>query len=164
MRKHAPTDRHLSRALFDPSPRDAKSGHESENFGVWTYCDPPPGCRIAVSAIRFGETFSLSGLRPSIGGVGDAYDNALATTIGLYKNECIRADSPFRRGPLRKLADAELITPTTSPGTTSSASCIAWDASHPPKQKPNTTINWTPANRPAHRTSRVHETSMKLGM
>jgi putative transposase len=25
-------------------------------------------------------------------------DNALAeTTIGLYKNECIRADSPFRR-------------------------------------------------------------------
>ena len=39
------------------------------------------------------------------------YDNALAeTTIGLYKNECIRADSPFRRGPLRTLADVELIT------------------------------------------------------
>jgi putative transposase len=53
----------------------------------------------------------LSGLRPSIGTVGDAYDNALAeTTIGLYKNECIRADSPFRRGPLRNLADVELIT------------------------------------------------------
>ena len=42
---------------------------------------------------------------------GQAYDNALAeTTIGLYKNECIRADSPFRRGPLRNLADVELIT------------------------------------------------------
>jgi putative transposase len=42
---------------------------------------------------------------------GQAYDNALAeTTIGLYKNECIRADSPFRRGPLRYLADVELIT------------------------------------------------------
>jgi hypothetical protein len=38
------------------------------------------------------------------------------------------------------------------------ASCTAWDASHQPKQKPNTTINWTPANRPAHRTPRVHET------
>jgi len=38
-------------------------------------------------------------------------DNALAeTTIGLYKNECIRADSPFRRGPLRTLSDVELIT------------------------------------------------------
>jgi putative transposase len=32
------------------------------------------------------------------------------TTIGLYKNECIRADSPFRRGPLSTLAHVELIT------------------------------------------------------
>lgn len=63
------------------------------------------------TAIHFGETLSLSGLRPSIGSVGDAYDNALAeTTIGLYKNECIRADSPFRRGPLRNLGDVELVT------------------------------------------------------
>jgi len=61
--------------------------------------------------VRFGETLSLSGLRPSIGSVGDAFDNALAeTTIGLYKNECVRADSPFRRGPLRNLGDVELIT------------------------------------------------------
>jgi putative transposase len=29
-----------------------------------------------------------------------AFDNALAeTTIGLYKTECVRADSPFRSGP-----------------------------------------------------------------
>jgi putative transposase len=63
------------------------------------------------TSVRFGETLSLSGLRPSVGSVGDAYDNALAeTTIGLYKNECIRADSPFRRGPLRTLSDVELIT------------------------------------------------------
>ena len=63
------------------------------------------------TSVRFGETLSLSGLRPSVGSVGDAYDNALAeTTIGLYKNECIRADSPFRRGLLRNLADVELIT------------------------------------------------------
>ena len=61
--------------------------------------------------MHFGEALSLSGLRPSIGSVGDAYDNALAeTTIGLYKNECVRPDSPFRRGPLRTLADVELIT------------------------------------------------------
>jgi putative transposase len=63
------------------------------------------------TSVRFGETLSLSGLRPSVGSVGDAYDNALAeTTIGLYKNECIRADSPFRRGPLRTLGDVEYLT------------------------------------------------------
>lgn len=62
-------------------------------------------------SVHFGETLSLSGLRPSIGSVGDAFDNALAeTTIGLYKTECVRHDSPFRRGPLRTLADVELIT------------------------------------------------------
>ena len=48
---------------------------------------------------------------PSARLAGQAYDNALAeTTIGLYKNECTRADSPFRRGPLRNLGDVELIT------------------------------------------------------
>lgn len=63
------------------------------------------------TSVRFGETLALSGLRPSIGSVGDAYDNALAeTTIGLYKTECVRADSPFRRAPLRTLSDVELIT------------------------------------------------------
>jgi putative transposase len=63
------------------------------------------------TSVRFGETLNLSGLRPSVGSVGDAYDNALAeTTIGLYKNECIRTDSPFRRGLLRTLGDVELIT------------------------------------------------------
>ena len=63
------------------------------------------------TSVHFGETLSLSGLRPSIGSVGDAFDNALAeTTIGLYKNECVRADSPFRRGPLRTPGDVELIT------------------------------------------------------
>jgi transposase InsO family protein len=53
----------------------------------------------------------LAGLRPSIGPVGDALDNALAeTTIGLYETECIRDGSPFRKGPLATLADLEEIT------------------------------------------------------
>ena len=53
----------------------------------------------------------LAGLRPSIGTVGDAYDNALAeTTIGLYKTECIRVGSPFRTGPLETLAGLEEMT------------------------------------------------------
>ena len=53
------------------------------------------------TSVHLGETLLLHGMVPSIGTVGDAFDNALAeTTIGLYKHECIRADSPFRRGPL----------------------------------------------------------------
>ena len=61
--------------------------------------------------MRFGETLALSGLIPSIGTVGDAFDNALAeTTIGLYKTEAVRADSPFQRGPLQRLADVEMLT------------------------------------------------------
>jgi transposase InsO family protein len=61
--------------------------------------------------VRFGETLMLEGLRPSVGSVGDAYDNALAeTTIGLYKTECVRDGSPFRTGPIATLADIEDIT------------------------------------------------------
>jgi putative transposase len=63
------------------------------------------------TSVRFGESLLLAGMIPSIGSVGDAYDNALAeTTIGLYKHECIRADSPFRRGSLTSLGDVEQIT------------------------------------------------------
>lgn len=63
------------------------------------------------TSLHFTETLQLHGLSPSIGTVGDAYDNALAeTTIGLYKTECIRDDSPFRRGPLTGLSNLEAIT------------------------------------------------------
>jgi transposase InsO family protein len=63
------------------------------------------------TALHFGQTLFLQGLTPSIGSVGDAYDNALAeTTIGLYKTKCVRADSPFRHGPIRTLANLEDIT------------------------------------------------------
>jgi transposase InsO family protein len=65
------------------------------------------------TAIHFTETLTLAGLKPSIGTVGDALDNALAeTTIGLYKTECIRDGSPFRTGPICALADLEDITST----------------------------------------------------
>jgi putative transposase len=63
------------------------------------------------TSVHFTETLILAGLAPSIGTVGDALDNALAeTTIGLYKTECTRQDSPFRDGPLETLADLEAIT------------------------------------------------------
>jgi putative transposase len=63
------------------------------------------------TSIRFTETLALEGLSASIGSIGDAYDNAAAETVmGLYKNEAIRADSPFRTGPLRTQTDVEKIT------------------------------------------------------
>lgn len=63
------------------------------------------------TSIRFTETVTLEGLNASIGSVGDAYDNAAAETVmGLFKNEAIRNDSPFRVGPLRTIDDVEQLT------------------------------------------------------
>ena len=60
---------------------------------------------------RFTETVALEGLTASIGSVGDAYDNAAAETgMGLFKNEAIAKNSPFRVGPLKTIADVEEIT------------------------------------------------------
>ena len=60
--------------------------------------------------MHFTETLLLAGLRPSVGTVGDALDNALAeTTIGLY-NRVHPGGSPFPAGPSRTLADLEEIT------------------------------------------------------
>jgi putative transposase len=65
------------------------------------------------TAVHFTESLQLHGLVPSIGSVGDAYDNALAETIiGLYKTECIADGSPFRNGPLRGLGDVEAVSAT----------------------------------------------------
>jgi len=52
----------------------------------------------------------LPEIRPSIGSVGDAYDNALMeTTNGVYKAECIRT-TVFHEGPYKTLADVEYAT------------------------------------------------------
>ena len=49
------------------------------------------------TAIRYAERLADAGAIASIGTVGDSYDNALAeSVIGLYKNECVKPDGPFR--------------------------------------------------------------------
>lgn len=49
------------------------------------------------TCIKLTEHLDLQGIRPSIGTVGDAYENVLMeSVIGLYKTECIRATSPTR--------------------------------------------------------------------
>jgi putative transposase len=56
--------------------------------------------------IRYSERLTEAGVLPSVGSVGDAYDNALAETIiGLYKAEVIH-----RRGPWRHLDAVEYAT------------------------------------------------------
>jgi transposase InsO family protein len=62
------------------------------------------------TSIRFTEHLELERIAPSIGSVGDAYDNALAEcVIGLYKTECIRT-TVFHAGPYRTISDAEYAT------------------------------------------------------
>lgn len=62
------------------------------------------------TSVRFTEHLALEGVRPSIGSVGDAYDNALMEcVIGLYKTECIRT-TVFHAEPYRTLAEVEYAT------------------------------------------------------
>jgi putative transposase len=57
-------------------------------------------------SIRYSERLAEAKAQPSVGSVGDSYDNALAETIiGLYKTEVIH-----RRGPWRHLEAVEYAT------------------------------------------------------
>lgn len=60
------------------------------------------------TSVRWGERLAELGAVPSVGSVGDSYDNALAeTVIGLYKTELIRGPTA---GPWRSVDDVELAT------------------------------------------------------
>jgi transposase InsO family protein len=57
-------------------------------------------------SIRYTERLAEAGIDPSVGSVGDSYDNALAETInGLFKAEVIH-----RRSSWRRIEDVELAT------------------------------------------------------
>ena len=48
-------------------------------------------------SIRYTNRLTQAGIEPSVGSVGDSYDNALAeSVIGLYKTELIRQKGPWR--------------------------------------------------------------------
>lgn len=62
------------------------------------------------TSIRYGERLDEIGARPSIGSVGDSYDNALAESVNaLYKTELMRGPG---RGPWRSIDELELATLT----------------------------------------------------
>ena len=60
------------------------------------------------TSVRYGERLAELGATPSIGSIGDSYDNALAETVnGLYKTELVYGPD---QGPWRKIEDVELAT------------------------------------------------------
>lgn len=63
---------------------------------------------VQYLSIRYANRLAEVGISPSVGSVGDSYDNALAETInGMYKTEVIR-----ERGPWRNIEDVEFATLT----------------------------------------------------
>ena len=57
-------------------------------------------------SIKYTERLAEAGIEPTVGSVGDSYDDALAETInGLYKAEVIH-----RRGPWRSFEAVEYAT------------------------------------------------------
>ena len=83
----------LEQALYDRHVGQNKLIHHSDRG-------------VQYVSIRYSERLSEVGVTPSVGSVGDSYDNALAETIiGLYKTELIR-----RQGPWRHLDEVEYAT------------------------------------------------------
>ncbi|MEQ8654172.1 MAG: IS3 family transposase, partial [Kiloniellales bacterium] len=61
-------------------------------------------------SIRYSERLAEAGIEPSVGSVGDSYDNALAETIhGLYKAEVIHRCGPWRSFEAVELATLEWV-------------------------------------------------------
>jgi putative transposase len=61
-------------------------------------------------AIRYTERLAEAGIEPSVGSVGDSYDNALAeTVIGLFKTEVIHPRGPWRSREAVEFATLEWV-------------------------------------------------------
>lgn len=83
-----------------------RAGHPIEKNQLIAHSD----AGSQYTSIRFTEHLHLQGIRPSIGSVGDAYDNALMETVnGIYKTECVRTDV-FHQRPYKTSEDVEFAT------------------------------------------------------
>jgi transposase InsO family protein len=84
----------LEQAIYDRSREEVEGLVHHSDRGV------------QYLSIRYTERLAEAGIEPSVGSVGDSYDNALAeSVIGLFKTEVIR-----RRGPWRQIEDVEFAT------------------------------------------------------
>lgn len=65
---------------------------------------------VQYVSIRYTERLAEAGIEPSVGRVGDSYDNALAETInGLFKTELIHRSGPWRSAEAVELATLEWV-------------------------------------------------------
>jgi putative transposase len=88
----------LEQALYDrrPFPRGGLVHHSDRG--------------VQYVSIRYTERLADAGIEPSVGSVGDSYDNALAeTVIGLFKTEVIRRRGPWRHAEAVEFATLEWV-------------------------------------------------------
>ena len=65
---------------------------------------------VQYVSIKYTERLAKAGIEPSVGSVGDSYDNALAeTVIGLFKTEVIRRRGPWRQAEAVEFATLEWV-------------------------------------------------------
>ena len=65
---------------------------------------------IQYVSMRYTERRTAAGIAPSVGSVGDSYDNALAETInGLYKAAVIRRQGPWANSEVVEFATLEWV-------------------------------------------------------
>ena len=81
----------LDQALYARRPAKDKLIHHSDRGSQYL-------------SIKYTEKLADAGIQPSVGSVGDSYDNALAETInGLCKAEVIHRCGPWRYLPRRRI-------------------------------------------------------------
>jgi transposase InsO family protein len=103
----------LEQAIWDRLGKPGTPQRPGETLlGTGSGSEPPPihhsDAGVQYLSIRYTQRLQEAGIEPSVGSVGDSYDNAMAETIiGLYKTELI-----YRQGPWRSLEDVELATLT----------------------------------------------------
>ena len=87
--------------------RSERNSHVRPVFGTVHHSD----AGSEYTSQRYTQALAMEGLIPSIGSIGDAFDNAAAETVmGLFKNEAVAKDSPFRTGVLATESDvAEVV-------------------------------------------------------
>jgi len=65
---------------------------------------------VQYVSIKYSERLAEAGIEPSVGSVGDSYDNALAETISCpYKAEVIHRHGPWRRFEAVEFATLEWV-------------------------------------------------------
>jgi putative transposase len=108
-RRLCPQDRrlarqHLAHAGFDLDALEQAVHDRRPGKGMGLVHHSDRGSQYL--SIRYTERLAEAGIEPSVGSVGDSYDNALAETInGLFKAEVIH-----RRGPWRSFEAVEYAT------------------------------------------------------